>query len=283
MGYSHYGKQAEVWKHLPLCDIIAQEHPSVYVETNSAYASYSLHHTPEQQYGIYYFMAKAKDQPVRNSLYFKLEEEAMQVNQYIGSPGLAMSILKNTGKYIFFDLDKEALLNVEAFGAKHSLSKQIEVHNQDSIVGMIELLPRLPKTTFIHIDPYTINEPGNNGLTYLDVFIQATRLGLKCFLWYGYQTLNEKKELEELIKEHCQKEVSPSLSCHELTLKIIEPDTMPCAPGVLGSGLLTSNLSDISRTHITNYCDLLVDFYKNTTYKEYNGELYKDTIYLNKE
>ncbi len=47
MSYSHYGKQAEVWKHLSLCDVIAKEQPTVYVETNSAYVDYHLSHSPE--------------------------------------------------------------------------------------------------------------------------------------------------------------------------------------------------------------------------------------------
>lgn len=278
MGYSHYGKQAEVWKHLPLCDIIAQEQPTTYVETNSAYANYTLTHTPEQQYGIYHFIAKGKENSVNNSLYFQIENEAMQMNQYIGSPGLAMSILKNTCQYIFFDLDADALQNIEKFGKKQALNKQIILHNIDSLTGMTELLPKLPPNSFIHIDPYLINKPGSNGYTYLDIFIEASKLKIKCVLWYGYQTLNEKRELEELIRNSCKLESKHSISCHELTLKIIEPDTQPCFPGVLGSGLLTSNLSSISKAQINKYGDLLVDFYRSTTYKKYNGELYKDII-----
>lgn len=278
MGYSHYGKQAEVWKHLPLCDIIAQEQPTTYIETNSASANYTLTHTPEQQYGIYHFIEKGKENPVNNSIYFRLENEAMQMNQYIGSPGLVMSILKDTCQYIFFDLDTEALQNIEEFGRKQTLTKQIILHNIDSLTGIMKLLPELSPNAFIHIDPYVINEPGSNGLTYLDIFIEATKLDLKCLLWYGYQTHNEKRELEELIRSSCKLENKHSISCHELTLKIIEPDTQPCTPGVLGSGLLASNISSISNTQIGKYCDLLIDFYKGSTYREYNGDLYKDII-----
>ncbi|WP_455587020.1 hypothetical protein [Bacteroides sp.] len=276
--YSHYGKQAEVWKHLPLCDIIALERPTVYVETNSAYADYTLSGTPEQQYGIYHFLEKGKQHPIKDSLYFQQEYKAMQTNKYIGSPGLVMSILKDNSKYIFFDLDNEALQSIDAFGKSHNLTNRIELHNQDSIAGMIELLPSLPKTTLIHIDPYLINVPGPNGYTYLDIFKQATELGLKCFLWYGYQTLNEKEELEQLIKSTCNNNAIHSLSCHELTLCIIERETQPCTPGVMGSGLLTSNLSSHSRQKIEEHCDLLVNFYQKTNYRQWSGELYKDIV-----
>lgn len=278
MSYSHYGKQAEVWKHLPLCDIIALEQPTLYVETNSAYANYSIGQTPEQLYGIYHFLEKAKSHPIKSSIYYQLENAAIQTGQYMGSPALAMSILENRSQYIFYDLDKEALSNVKIFGKTHNLSKFIQLRNQDSISGMMELLPQLPETTLIHVDPYTINDPNKEGHTYLDVFTRATKLGLKCFLWYGYQTLKDKKELEQLITSSCKECASHSLSCHELTLRIIEQDTMPCMPGVLGSGLLTSNLLSASREKIEEYCNLLIDFYQGATYKEFSGELYKDRI-----
>ena len=41
----------------------------------------------------------------------------------------------------------------------------------------------LPKSTFLHIDPYEIDKTNNNGHTYLDVLIGATKLGMKCLLW----------------------------------------------------------------------------------------------------
>lgn len=53
--YTHYGKQADVFKHLVLCEVLNNEMPTVYIDTNSASAVYQLEHTPEQDYGIYHF------------------------------------------------------------------------------------------------------------------------------------------------------------------------------------------------------------------------------------
>lgn len=278
MGYTHYGKQAEVWKHLPLCDLIAIEQPSVYVETNSAYAEYNLQATPEQCYGIYHFLEKATTHAVNDSLYSRLERAALAENRYIGSPGLAMAILGEKSHYIFFDIDADALRSIEEFGKKHELSDRIELHHRDSIAGMRELLPRLPLSSFIHIDPYRIDTPDENGYTYLDVFEQAVRLHLKCFLWYGYQTLQEKEALEGLIKSRCREMDGVVFSCHALTLSLIEWEKMPCAPGVLGSGLLTGNLSDASWQHIAAAAGLLTDFYRDAKYREFTGELYAEEV-----
>ena len=109
MTYTHFGKQADVLKHLLLCELLRIEKPRVYVETNAACAQYALERTPEQEYGIYHFLKKAgvaeKEYiperaeyhslkgALHRSAYYQQESEAMQANRYIGSPGLAMNIL----------------------------------------------------------------------------------------------------------------------------------------------------------------------------------------------
>lgn len=278
MAYSHYGKQAEVWKHGPLCDILAAERPEVYVETNAAYASYTLHYTPEQRYGIYHFLEKGACHPAKDSLYFQLEQRAVATHHYIGSPGLAMSLCGEQSRYIFFDLDAQALDSLQVFAESRQLASLITLQNRDSIAGMHELLPHLPPDTFIHIDPYAIDEPDANGMTYLDVFEEAVGLGMKCFLWYGYQTSTEKEKLEIAIRAHCQPRRKEVFSCHALTMKVIERDSQPCTPGVLGSGLLTGNLSEVSRAAIEKYADWLTSFYQEARYRGLNGELYKEVV-----
>lgn len=42
MTYTHFGKQADVLKHLLLCELLRIEKPRVYVETNAACAQYAL-------------------------------------------------------------------------------------------------------------------------------------------------------------------------------------------------------------------------------------------------
>ena len=122
MTYTHFGKQADVLKHLLLCELLRIEKPRVYVETNAACAQYALEKTPEQEYGIYHFLKKAGTAgkeciperaeyhhpkgALHRSAYYQQESEAMQANRYIGSPGLAMNILGDTARYIFFDIEE---------------------------------------------------------------------------------------------------------------------------------------------------------------------------------
>lgn len=290
MTYTHFGKQADVLKHLLLCELLRIEKPQVYVETNAACAQYALERTPEQEYGIYHFLKKAgaaekecmperaeyhhPKGALRRSAYYQQESEAMQANRYIGSPGLAMNILGDTARYIFFDIESAPLENVSQYAATKGLKECITLFNRDSIEGTLELLSSLPASSFLHIDPYEIDKPGRNGRTYLDVFIEAAKAGMRCFLWYGYMTLKDKRHLEELIAQSLPEAGIRNATGVELTLKMIKEDIAESNPGVLGSGILGANLSEESNAVIQKYAAWLEEIYKDAKYKNLDGSVY---------
>lgn len=278
--YTHFGKQPDVLKHLVLCEVLQIEKPQIYVETNSACAIYTMTHTPEQEYGIYHFLNEAnEDATLKNSLYYQLENENMTRGNYLGSPALAMKVLNNDIKgCLFFDLEKGALDNIELFARHQVVVPPIRTFNCDSIDGVLKLLPSLPKSTFLHIDPYEIDKPNNNGHTYLDVLISATKLGMKCLLWYGFMTINDKQALNKYVSEKISKVGIKNYTCSELIMNVIKKDTVICNPGILGSGILATNLSLKSTLMIQDYSKKLVGIYKDARYKEFDGSLYNDII-----
>ena len=280
MPYTHFGKQADVWKHIVLCQLLDYEKPDVYIETNSASAAYELNRTAEQEYGIYHFINKAGDNDVlKNSVYYGLEDDVMKKEHYLGSPGLAMSILGQTAtRYLFFDIEKEPLENIKEFALSKGLEVKIATFNQDSILEVMKLLPSLPKSTFIHVDPYEIDKKDCNGYTYLDLFIQAAHYGFKCILWYGFMTFAIKSRLNEYIKTNIYKNNISNSICVDLILNVIKEDIIPCNPGILGSGLLAANICEQSKFMIHNYSQHLVDIYKNAWYKDHDGSLFRDII-----
>lgn len=274
--YTHYGKQADVFKHLVLCEVLNNEMPTVYIDTNSANALYQLAHTPEQDYGIYHFLQKAStNDKLKGSLYHRLESDAVQKGCYYGSPALAMKVLReNADKYYFFDLQSKSLENVKTFAEREHLDDRIMIQNCDSTKGVMDLLPTLPKTTFLHIDPYEIDVKGIDGHTYFDVFVRATQLGMKCLLWYGFMTLDGELRLDKYMASHLQKADIRNIVGSKLIMNNIKKDIIACNPGVLGSGLWASNLSDQSNCQLLDFTQLLVDVYKNSRYKGQDGEVY---------
>ena len=274
--YTHFAKQPDVLKHLILCKVLKNETPQVYVETNSACAIYPMTQTPEQQYGIYHFLEKADDdKSLKDSIYYQLESTEMAKGNYLGSPALAMNVLgKQAKRFVFFDLEKSALENVDIYAKQIELSTSVEIHHTDSLKGTIELLPSLPASSFIHIDPYEIDKKGNSGVTYLDVLIQATLLGMKCLLWYGFMTGDDKASLDNYITSSLEKAGIKDYTGVELTMNSIRKDSVLCNPGILGSGILATNLSQTSTDIILDYSNQLVDIYKDAKYKDYDGSLY---------
>lgn len=262
--YTHFAKQPDVLKHLILCEVLKNETPQVYVETNSACAIYPMTQTPEQQYGIYHFLEKADEVPsLKDSVYYQLESGEMAKGNYLGSPALAMNVLgKQAKRFVFFDLEKSALENVGTYAKQIGSSASVEIHHTDSSRGTIELLPSLPTSSFIHIDPYEIDKKGNSGVTYLDVLIQATLLGMKCLLWYGFMTGDDKASLDNYITSSLKKAGIKDYTGVELTMNSIRKDSVLCNPGILGSGILATNLSQTSTDIILDYSNQLVDIYK---------------------
>ncbi|WP_195654636.1 hypothetical protein [Bacteroides sp. 1001136B_160425_E2] len=274
--YTHFAKQPDVLKHLILCEVLKNETPQVYVETNSACAIYPMTQTPEQQYGIYHFLAKADEVlSLKDSVYYQLESGEMAKGNYLGSPALAMNVLgKQAKRFVFFDLEKSALENVGTYVKQIGLSASVEIHHTDSSRGTIELLPSLPASSFIHIDPYEIDKKGNSGVTYLDVLIQATLLRMKCLLWYGFMTGDDKTSLDNYITSSLEKAGIKDYTGVELTMNSIRKDSVVCNPGILGSGILATNVSQASKDIILDYSNQLVDIYKDAKYKDYDGSLY---------
>lgn len=274
--YTHYGKQADVFKHLVLCEVLNNEMPTVYIDTNSACAVYQLEHTSEQDYGIYHFLRKASmNANLKDSLYCKLESDALQKDCYYGSPALALKIVReNADKYYFYDLQNKSLENVRVFAEQEHLDNRIIIRNCDSTKSVMDLLPVLPKTSLLHIDPYEIDKKGINGHTYFDIFIQATLLGLKCLLWYGFMTLEDKSKLDKYMASLLQKSGIQNVIGSQLIMKNIKENTNSCNPGILGSGLLASNLSDKSNRQLLDFTRLLVGIYSNSQYKDFDGTIY---------
>lgn len=216
---------------------------------------------------------------LRNSIYYKLESIETEKGNYLGSPALAMNILeKRASQYIFFDIEKDALENIELYARQIELETHIQTYHADSLEGVIKLLPTLPKSSFLHIDPYEIDKKGISGISYLDILIKATQAGIKCLLWYGFMTEDDKMYINQYIINRLKEEDIKEYTCVELIMNSIRKDTIICNPGILGSGILATNLSQESNTTILEYSNMLVCTYSNIKYKDYDGELYRDRI-----
>jgi len=283
MPYVHYGRIGDVWKHLPLCSILSIEKPLRYVETNSARAVYALEEPPEQKYGVYFLYAQARKSRILSlSPYVRflrdLNAEGGSLRTYLGSPGLAMNVLKDiSGEFVFFDLEQTALDNIRDYARRIGVLAKVKTIREDSIAGAHRRLDDLSEEDFIHFDPYSIFEPNAGGRSYWDVFLEATRRGIKCMFWYGFFTETERRAVAERFQKTAasfgQSKTNAQLHAVEVFLNSIRPDAVVVNPGVVGCGVLTSNLSSESREMVEALAQGLVDIYKESVFNAHPGKL----------
>jgi len=284
MPYRHYGNIGDVWKHLPLCTILEIERPCAYIETNSAYATYALEGTPRQKYGVIHtYRHAARSDVVAGSPYMAIlrahNNDAPEPHTYLGSSALAMAVLRDAAaRFVFCDIDPEALASVSAHAASLGLEDRVTTVLGDSVSGTYRMLDTLTPDDFLHIDPYTIFDPNDVGLTYFDVFLEATRRGIKCMLWYGYFTTTEQREMEARFQAAMASDHNldrRNVEGVEVALDLIQPAGIVANPGIVGCGVLTSNLSQASRKAVSALAAGLLEVYEESVlFGIYPGRLH---------
>jgi 23S rRNA (adenine2030-N6)-methyltransferase len=290
MGYSHFGQIGDIWKHLPLCSFLQNEAPRKYIESNSAYAHYRLDHTPEQQYGVDTFLNRAlSSRTLANTPFVNLLRSSSAdsgLTRYLGSPGLAMTLMhERVEQYVFFDLDRAALANVDDYAKDLKLSRRVFTRNEDSLEGVHRLLGELSPSDFIHFDPYFAFEKNGNGCDYFDVFLEAIRKKIKGMLWYGYNTLEQqalaRQSMNAALDTNGIDRNTYNIRGIEIILSAITSGEPAYNPGIMACGIITGNLSAKSLGEFDALSDALVEIYKGAKMNNgaSNGELTKETIF----
>src|SRR3712207_7085743 len=59
MANVHYARIGDVWKHLPLAEVLGIERPGRYWESYAGSSSYPLTRSPERDYGAFAFLERA--------------------------------------------------------------------------------------------------------------------------------------------------------------------------------------------------------------------------------
>ncbi len=94
MANVHYARIGDVWKHLPLAEILAIERPRSYWESHAGSSSYPLTRSPERDYGVFLFLERAvRSSVLEGSAYrrlLSLRDRGETPTTYPGSPLIAM-------------------------------------------------------------------------------------------------------------------------------------------------------------------------------------------------
>lgn len=257
MANVHYAKIGDIWKHLPISQILSIEQPNFYAESHAGSAQYPLTHSKDRDYGVFHFLDHTKDSiALDNSAYAKLLRRFIENKPsmiYPGSPLMAMSLLTDKdSKFLFCDTDGKSIADITQSSKRLGLmDNAVTAVQGDGIDTISEALTSLSAKdalkTFVLIDPYQPLENSKNELTSLDLFCQAGRLKAKAVFWYGFNSMDDHSKLLDDIKQAL---ISNKLSCSEHNLMLAEIKLSAFDnvysnynPGVLGCGIICCNLS----------------------------------------
>lgn len=262
MANIHYGNIGDIWKHLPLAEILAIEAPSVYWESHAGSSHYTLTHSPERDYGVFHFARAASQSEILNTAvytqFLKGYERNGQLRLFPGSPLLAMTVLQpHHTSFLFCDTDPESLSTISGDRATLGLALEaVQVVQGDGVETLTRLLtsvgPLEVSDTFAHLDPYQPFIANAEGTTSVDVFCELSRQGGKAMLWYGFDSAGDQEhfyqQLQHTFRVQTFHPPAYRLWCGEMTLNAIHTPDSRFHPGVMGCGIILSNISSVSLT-----------------------------------
>jgi 23S rRNA A2030 N6-methylase RlmJ len=269
MANRHYAEIGDVWKHLPLGEILVIEAPTRYVETHAGSASYPLTPTWEREYGALYFLEHCESVPaLAGSRYAGLLRDLAAPERdpplYPGSPYLALSLLARAAhEFVFCDLDVESLETIRDTARELRLPEQ-KVHclHGEGIAAVERLVADLDEPdrqgTFVHIDGYRPFEALGDAPSCIELFCRIAGLGVGVMMWYGFHSDPApghigRHDCHEAIRSHLARTGlggggSSSPWTAEIWLEAMgRPGFDAVNPGVHGCGILCANLQSAAR------------------------------------
>jgi hypothetical protein len=181
----------DVWKHLPLAEILRLNPPCHYWETHAGSASYPLTESPTRLHGALRFLDCAPGEPaLRDCAYL----QALRANpgRYPGSPALATRALGEDAGYVFCDIDPESAASLRTAVA----GLEAHVVEADGVSAITQEAQRAgvdPAAVLVLIDPFDPHErwtPGSR--TPLELAGWLASAGYRVLFWYCYDSVERR-------------------------------------------------------------------------------------------
>lgn len=264
MANRHYAEIGDIWKHLPLTQILHAEQPAHYWESHAGSAVYTLELSPARDYGLVHFLRGGADNPLlRESVYYRLAARFIgnEPALYGASPALALAILGATeADFLFCDTDAESIMNIGMMAPKLEVKGQrCRLVHGDGI-GALHAATRAAQDadlaeTLAFLDPFDPLDSLEDGPHSMDLFCDLTQCGVQTLVWYGYGTEQEQQAFHRaLVNELKARQLDPlthNLWIGEMRLNRVSGFNGGFNPGVLGCGLVCTNLNPSSLARCT--------------------------------
>ncbi|MGH3718014.1 MAG: hypothetical protein ACRDRI_04075 [Pseudonocardiaceae bacterium] len=280
MANRHFGRIGDVWKHLPLAEVLMLERPRRYWETHSGSASYPLTPSMERNYGVYYFWERSRASPELASCRYRqaLAHSAFRVDRpsrYPGSAQIAMEVLGPAAAYLLPDIDPDSVTSLRSTAADLQLldaaCPQVDGVTEISHAGY-QLDANEVAATFALVDPFYPFEDTTGPVTPAELFCQLTAHGFKAMFWYGFDSLLHRADLHariaEMLAEHGMHGATAPLWCGEVALVALGRPGFIVQPGTRGCGTLLANLAPSTTEQCAALGEALAVIYRDARFPD---------------
>lgn len=255
MANHHFGKFADVWKHLVLDEVLAVVKPAKYVETHAGSAAYPMVEDEERRYGVLGFLSRLTSPELASARYTQVVSSFINAEPslYPGSALQAMTLLGAAGSYRLCDIDPTSGSDLRLWAQQLRLT-DCDVVEGDGMAAVQEWLAE-PSSILVHIDPFDPfgHEPGVPSA--IELAGAVAEAGHTLVYWYGYSSPTERHWAVEAIRARS----SAPLWWGDLMVTTVDGLTRgdgdlgdATTPGT-GSGVVLANVS----TQIAEMCETL--------------------------
>jgi 23S rRNA A2030 N6-methylase RlmJ len=238
MANRHFAALGDVWKHLPLAELLRANPPRHYWETHAGSAQYLLSGSPARLHGAIRFLTRAPSDPdLAHCAY--LEVLRAVPGKYPGSPSIAMQVLGCGASYVFCDIDPESVRDLRAARGKLNV-RVIDADGVREIAREAVSAKHSPHDVFVHIDPYLPYERlSPNSQTPVELAASLARSGHRVMYWYGYDEVSQQGWARH---EITQMAPGTPLWCGDVLVP--SPFVYPERPGAWGCGIVLANMTN---------------------------------------
>jgi hypothetical protein len=235
---NHYAELGDVWKHLPLAEILRVGPPRAYWETHAGSASYPLTESPSRLHGTLRFLSFAPHDPDLRSCAY-LAALTREPSVYPGSAMLAMQSLGTRASYLLCDMDPRSAASLRDAGT----GLDVRVVDADGVSATEREAQRGgvdARDVLVLIDPFEPFERlSRDSRTPVELAGWIANAGYRLVYWYGYDSVRRRgwaREVLAALAPHCE------LWCGDMLIpaSLVYPGT----PGAWGCGVVLANATE---------------------------------------
>lgn len=192
MANHHFGKFADVWKHLVVNEVLADAKPKRYAETHAGSAAYTMVSDAERRYGVLGFLEWSRSQRLAAAPFTQIVSEyaSHRPALYPGSALQAMTLLGGDTAYLLCDLDPASAQDLRSWAARLALAR-CEVAERDGMAAVREWLPET-SSMVVHIDPFDPFAHQPSEPSAVELAAEVADAGHTLVYWYGYSVPSER-------------------------------------------------------------------------------------------